>query len=89
MVNVVTNRVVKILGRLESGVRFLQLALYQGKYKGSVATGMLSLLLAVFTFIADNLQQNATDDPTLACTAYKKNRFYLFTRRDPKEPEDG
>ena len=26
-----------------------------------------------------------TSDPTLICTAYKKNRFYLFTR---KEPED-
>ena len=26
-----------------------------------------------------------TSDPTLVCAAYKKNRFYLFTR---KEPED-
>jgi len=22
-------------------------------------------------------------DPTLFCTAYKRNRFYLFTKREP------
>ena len=26
-----------------------------------------------------------TSDPTLICTAYKKNRFYLFTRKDPDD----
>lgn len=25
-------------------------------------------------------------DPTLICTAFKKNRFYLFSRRDPDDP---
>ena len=24
-------------------------------------------------------------DPTLICTAYKKNRFYLFTKNNPGE----
>ena len=26
-----------------------------------------------------------TSDPMLICTAYKKNRFYLFTRKDPDD----
>ena len=26
-----------------------------------------------------------TSDPTLICTAYKRNRFYLFSRRDPDD----
>ncbi len=26
-----------------------------------------------------------TSDPTLFCTAYKKNRFYLFTRKEPAD----
>ena len=26
-----------------------------------------------------------TSDPTLICTAYKKNRFYMFTRREPED----
>ncbi len=24
-------------------------------------------------------------DPTIFCTAYKKNRFFLFTKREPEE----
>ncbi len=31
-----------------------------------------------------NLRKD-TSDPTLFCTAYKKNRFYMFTRREPDE----
>jgi hypothetical protein len=27
------------------------------------------------------------EDPTLICCAFKKSRFYLFTRREPEEPE--
>ena len=26
-----------------------------------------------------------TSDPTLFCTAYKKNRFYMFSRREPDD----
>ena len=29
------------------------------------------------------LKDAETTDPTIFCTAYKKNRFYLFTDRDP------
>ena len=29
--------------------------------------------------------QNVENDPTLFCTAYKKNRFFLFTRREAQE----
>ena len=28
-------------------------------------------------------------DPTLFCTAFKKNRFYLFSKRQPKETSSG
>ena len=36
--------------------------------------------------VSDNpALQKDTSDPTLLCTAYKKNRFYLFSRRDPEE----
>ncbi len=28
------------------------------------------------------------NDPTFVCSAFKKNRFYLFTQREPVEPED-
>jgi len=73
LVNTITNKVVKVLGKAES-TRFLKLALYQGKTKGSAAF--------------ETLQVNAQPDPTLLCTAYKKNRFYLFTRREPDVEEE-
>ena len=28
-----------------------------------------------------------TSDPTIICTAYKKNRFYIFSRRNPDETQ--
>ena len=28
-----------------------------------------------------------TSDPTIICTAYKKNRFYMFSRRNPDETQ--
>ncbi len=62
------------MGKVENTERFLQVSLYQGKNKGSVATG---------------LRPGAMDDPTLVCCAYKKQRFFLFTRREPVESDDG
>lgn len=29
--------------------------------------------------------ESITPDPTIICSAYKKNRFYLFSRREPEE----
>jgi hypothetical protein len=32
--------------------------------------------------------QSRDIDPTFICSAFKKNRFYLFTQREPIDPED-
>ncbi len=40
--------------------------------------------LACFARLTASLKE-ADPDPTLFCTAYKKNRFYLFTTREPEE----
>lgn len=32
--------------------------------------------------------QEVDSDPTLVCSAYKKNRFYLYTKRIPGEDEE-
>lgn len=29
--------------------------------------------------------ESVAPDPTIVCSAYKKNRFYLFSRREPEE----
>ena len=35
--------------------------------------------------MADAAADDATADPTFVCTAFKKKRFYLFSRREPDE----
>ncbi|XP_041985082.1 peptidylprolyl isomerase domain and WD repeat-containing protein 1 [Aricia agestis] len=79
LVNITTNRCVAMLGKPEN-LRPLQLALFQGRTNQSKVASTLEMegsenpsLLLVKT------------DPTLFCTAYRKNRFYMFSRRSPDD----
>lgn len=65
----------RILGQGEQQ-RFLQVSLFQGKAQRS-ATNQGSLSVHNKTSSVTKL------DPILFCSAYKENRFYLFTRREP------
>lgn len=77
MLNIHTNKVVKLVGSGET-IRFMNIALYQGSPKKKAS---LSLDMAA----SDNpaFQTEDFEDPTLICTALKRNRFYLFTKREP------
>ncbi|KAI8607924.1 hypothetical protein BC830DRAFT_1157432 [Chytriomyces sp. MP71] len=81
IVNIETNRVARLVGKMENQ-RFLNIALYQGapKKKGLVTHAMAA---------SDNatLRDSEAVDPTLFCTAYKRNRFYILTRREPDSGE--
>lgn len=87
-----------MLGKDEN-VRFMNLALYQGQpiKKGitTIVCVILPFLLAPLLKILLILQAMATSDnpllndkdmrdPTLFCTAWKRPRFYMFTRTDPE-----
>ncbi|XP_062509348.1 peptidylprolyl isomerase domain and WD repeat-containing protein 1-like [Corticium candelabrum] len=79
VVNVYTCKCIRMLAKEET-IRFLQLALYQGRSAKTVATLTLEMQ------VSDNPGlQLAHPDPTLFCTALKKNRFYLLTQREPEE----
>ncbi|RKP27729.1 hypothetical protein SYNPS1DRAFT_12240 [Syncephalis pseudoplumigaleata] len=78
VVNTHTNRVVQILGKGES-YRFMTLALYQGAPQKKAA-----VTLAMAASSNPLVKEKEKKDPTLICTAYKRNRFFLFTRRDPE-----
>ncbi|XP_056632342.1 peptidylprolyl isomerase domain and WD repeat-containing protein 1 [Diorhabda sublineata] len=79
LINVHTNRCVKIIGKNEN-LRMLNIALYQGSAKKSKAAVTLEIEAS------NNPTLDAIlPDPTLICTAYKKSRFYLFTRREPDD----
>ncbi|KAF8195425.1 hypothetical protein BJ912DRAFT_956939 [Pholiota molesta] len=83
VVNIVTNRVVKLLGRDEA-VRFLNVSLYQGAPAKKTITTM-AMAASANPILADKGQR----DPTLFCTGYKKPRFYLFTRSEPEDNKSG
>uniref|UniRef100_A0A0L8H1R6 peptidylprolyl isomerase n=1 Tax=Octopus bimaculoides TaxID=37653 RepID=A0A0L8H1R6_OCTBM len=79
VVNLYTNQCMRILGKPENA-RLLQIDLLQGsgkRHKVALDADMVA---------ADNpIIQAPLQDPTLFCTAFKKNRFYMFTRREPED----
>ncbi|TKA54510.1 hypothetical protein B0A53_03203 [Rhodotorula sp. CCFEE 5036] len=82
VVNTVTNKVARILGKDET-VRFTNIALYQGETEKKGVT-----TIAMVTSENPLLQKKEEQEPTLFCTAWKRPRFYLFTREEP-EDKDG
>ncbi|EAL73116.1 WD40 repeat-containing protein [Dictyostelium discoideum AX4] len=73
-VNIKTNKVVRVLGKIENSTRFLGLSLYQGKNEGDVTLG--------------TKKRDTENDPTLFCLSFKKQRFYMFTRREPEDNDN-
>lgn len=82
VVNLYTNKVARILGKVENNDRFLRIALYLGDRSSKKVRKMPT--------VAANANENKEPltDPTLVCCAFKKHRIYLFSRREPEEPED-
>ncbi|KAG8701653.1 hypothetical protein FRC09_005212 [Ceratobasidium sp. 395] len=83
VVNTVTNRVVRLLGKDETG-RWLNLALYQGAPAKKTLT-TIAMVASANPILANKEER----DPTLFCTAYKRPRFYMFTRQEPEENKEG
>lgn len=66
-------RCVRILGKQEN-IRVVQLSLFQGIAKA------MQVAPTVEMKASDNpALQNLQPDPTVFCTAFKKNRFYMVT----------
>ncbi|ORZ40216.1 peptidyl-prolyl cis-trans isomerase cyp15 [Catenaria anguillulae PL171] len=79
IVHVGASRVSALVGGAET-LRVLHLALYQGAPKKKKVQ---TLQMAASENPA--LQEAGLVDPILVATAFKKNRFFLFTRREPAE----
>lgn len=79
VVNIHTNKVARLVGKSESN-RFVNVGLYQGAPKKK---GVYTMAMAA----SDNaaLKESQELDPTLFCTAFNKNRFFMLTRREPFE----
>ncbi|RZC59692.1 hypothetical protein C5167_006999 [Papaver somniferum] len=81
IVNLETNAVERILGKVEMNDRFLKIALYQGYTSTKVRKNSAA---------AANVDESKdpSTDPTLLCCAFKKHRIYLFSRREPNNGRD-
>lgn len=79
LVNLYTNKSVLVVGRGEN-LRFINVTLCQYGEGTSQNTLAPSVNMQVSENPAIN-KDNMLPDPTLLCSAYRKNRFYLFTRR--------
>ncbi|KAJ3976946.1 peptidyl-prolyl cis-trans isomerase [Lentinula raphanica] len=83
VVNTVTNRVSRLLGKDEA-VRFLNMSLYQGgPTKRAVTTA------AMVASANPLLAERQSRDPTLFCTGFKRQRFYIFNRSEPEDNKSG
>ncbi|ODM89522.1 Peptidylprolyl isomerase domain and WD repeat-containing protein 1 [Orchesella cincta] len=80
VVNLVTNKLIQLIGKPEN-LRILNLAMFQGKPKKLTQAAPTVELEAAENPTIDSVQS----DPTLFCTAFKKNRFFMFTRRDAND----
>jgi len=76
VINLYSNSFVRLLGKVENSERFLTLALHQDTSKKILESNA-----------AVTSQDEQGRDPIIFATAHKKQRFYLFTRREPADPE--
>lgn len=78
-IEISTGRLVRLIGKHESTERFLKLALYQGKAMKNVSNQASA---------SGTTTNKKEADPTLYCTSFKKNKFYIFSKREPEESEE-
>jgi peptidylprolyl isomerase domain and WD repeat-containing protein 1 len=88
MVNIKTNKLVRLLGKVENTERFLSLALFQGM-PTDIGENASASLGAGAIMAKDSAVQNKMEDPCLFTCAFKKSRFYWFSQREPEEPDGG
>ncbi|GIX62919.1 peptidyl-prolyl cis-trans isomerase [Babesia caballi] len=74
VVNIVTNKVVRVLGRAELSVRYLKVALMQDT-SNKRRTG------------ASGAKREDAQAPLALATAFQRNRLYVFGNREPSEEE--
>ena len=72
-----SNKVSRVIGKVENTERFLQVGLYQGSNKA-----------ATIAKVGSSDGKITFSDPTIIALAYQRPRFFLFTRREPEDTED-
>ncbi|WFD19076.1 peptidylprolyl isomerase [Malassezia caprae] len=76
VINIKTNKLSRLLGR-EENMRFLNVSLYQGAPAKKPATSV------AFAASENPLAAAESQDPMLFSAAFKRARFYMFSRQEP------
>jgi len=83
IINIKTNQMVHMLGKVENTERFLHIALFQGTPRevGTSEEAIMgaNIIQAKSTAIANKNKE----DPCVFACAFKKNRFFWFSKREP------
>jgi peptidylprolyl isomerase domain and WD repeat-containing protein 1 len=82
IINVETNKCSRILGKGDN-IRPMHVAVFQGKIKRSTAAPTIEQEASETSSTSQSIS-----DPTVFCTAYKKPRFYLYSRRPPSDLQE-
>ncbi|KAJ1949773.1 Peptidyl-prolyl cis-trans isomerase cyp15, partial [Linderina pennispora] len=77
IMDLATNQVAAVLGKSEPH-RFVNMALIQGTHEP-----LASRVDLVAASNPGGGKRDSIGDPTLFCTAFKRNRFFMFTRGEP------
>eukprot|EP00948_MAST-09A_sp_MAST-9A-sp1_P001514 g1514.t1 len=90
IVNLVTHKVRRVLGKLEASERFLGIALYQG-IPAVDSQRRKSHKHSSKAVSQEEISRGGAslEDPTLFCLAFNRKRFFMFTRREPDGKGDG
>lgn len=89
LIDVITGTVLHTLGRVESSERFLSLALFQGVPNISTQMSLARGLVSSSEPMASSSSSSALSrvDPIFAVASFRRQRFFLFSRRDPLDDE--
>jgi peptidylprolyl isomerase domain and WD repeat-containing protein 1 len=86
IVNLVTRTLCRMLGQVENTERFCQIALFQGR-PVEIGSSVEQSLGAGLIQSSSSALKEVQIDPTVFALAFKKQRFYCFSNREPEEPD--
>lgn len=84
VVNLHSNQLVKLLGKVENTDRFLCLSLFQG-VPSAIGAAMAAQMGAGTIMAKEAAIASNVEDPCVFACAFKKSRFYWFSKREPEE----
>ncbi|CAK9298804.1 unnamed protein product [Gordionus sp. m RMFG-2023] len=85
ILNLITNKCSRMLG-VQDNLRFLNIALFQGRASASkyLESSVPDPVALEIEALSDESKPRK-NDPVIFATAFRKNRFYIFSNREPNE----